>query len=111
MSHTQRPIAPLAAPLNQIESMLVINTGHLPEKEGSDQSSAGVSKALEQHQITGLVRAEGFVLSTHQHDNPAFNESWPVTAHILARAYAAGLPWMMFDRDAEALDDLPLYDW
>ncbi len=35
----------------------------------------------------------------------------PDIAKVVDYALARGFTWLMFDRDANVIDDLPLYDW
>lgn len=87
------------------ETLAVISTAHLPEVEAKR-----IPTAIERRLvggITGMSREEGFLIYTKQ----VIDNDLPHLNYILGFLRATGFVWVLFDCDAEAIEDLEVFNW
>jgi len=85
-----------------VEPMAIVSTAHLPPQEASEIIPAKIKR----RELIGMEREEGFLLCTNQLDPDLV-----VMSSLLGFFKGRGFNWVMFDCDADMVDDLPEYEW
>lgn len=91
----------------QVEPMLVVSTAHLT-REDAQRLDEGTHAYKET-----FKRDEGYVFHTRNHANPDACCGDPSESMLLCfrRADSLGCDWLMFDCDADVIEDIPHHDW
>ena len=93
--------------MSSIEPMYVISTGHLPRNARDDFS--GLRQTHSVPVMPAFHREEGFIFhvdSVLQHDFPQY----PALLAAARQAHLSNCPWLMFDRDADEVPGLKVYE-
>ncbi len=82
------------------ETLAVISTGHITQDEAQALTEGGAQD------LNGMQREEGWMLSTRRAP-----EGYACLSYVLGYLKAQGFDWVLFDRDAECVPDLPTFEW
>lgn len=91
-------------PFPEIETMVVLSTGCLPQCEG-EYLNVAIANGL----VNGMQRKEGWLVHTKQ--TPESMEIAPVLDGILRLVEAAGAEWALFDEAGPCPPGFTLYEW
>ena len=87
-----------------VETMLVVSTAHLtPELAQQMMDGEGPSPSMQ--------RGEGFLYHGEALHAAARATGFAPLRLLAERADALGCHWVMFDRDADVVEDIPWQDW
>ena len=87
----------------QIDKVLVLSTAHVSKETAT---WLDVAAATEMHSVTRRAGGYGWFLSVHAN-------RWHKLDLVAVRRLAVshGCEWILFDRDAPAIVDLPTWSW
>ncbi len=86
--------------------MLIVSTSHLPEKNYLQMTSK-----------TSMTRPEGDLLYVATENSAESNYISELTSihinlkQLIRMAWSHKCCWILFDRDADSVDDLPTFEW
>lgn len=88
----------------EIRSMLVLSTGHV-----SDETRKILEgEAVKDWPVVGFNGVFGWVIYAHDDDDPDIpRDLWSVFEY----ARSKGCDYIMFDADADTIEELPVFEW
>ena len=91
----------------EMHLMMVLSTGHLTEKD-----AALLTSDAAKFPFSIWENEYGYVVSVvDAGDDDVLSTESPSLDRCLKYARDAGVRYLMFDRDADCREDLPVYDW
>lgn len=105
----------------EIHKMLALSTSHLSERTCNEYLLAATRDLLNGASADSLIVPSVIAYEKRDYgwfvwvpENPADSEGEDIPLELRSAIHVArvhGCGWVMFDRDAPVIDELPHYDW
>lgn len=96
-------------PKLEIHKVLVLSTTHVSEETAAmiDAAAAGRDFPF----APEFSRNEGWMFYCYKPDEVDLSKRPADLVKVMEFARACGCQWVMFDRDGDTVDGLPIYEW